>query len=333
MMEKKNNSIEEIWKKLKSCKRILMTLHYGPDGDSLGSCTAMKYVLEREGIKVKLLSKDDMDVVMKSYYLSKEVEFGKGVEDEHLKDYDLLLILDSGNLKQSVGRDKGFKDNIFKISIDHHSSNDYYADMNFVNIKRSSCCSILLDIFKELKLDIDSELATRLILGIYTDTGFFAHDDGSCLNDAAFLFNKGARYREIVDMIRFNTPLNVKRYYALLTNKFKVVDKGKYKFGYSSVSLKDINDLGLNLSEVRYGANYLQEIGGLDFIFTLGEQEKGIKGSFRSRHIDISKFAEALGGGGHKLAAAFILPKISLQEAEKKVLEVIEKIGVHRIKE
>ena len=61
----KNNAIQEIWSKIKASKKVLMSLHYGPDGDSLASCVAMKYVLERDfGCEVKLVSKDNLDSIL-----------------------------------------------------------------------------------------------------------------------------------------------------------------------------------------------------------------------------------------------------------------------------
>jgi len=54
-----NNSFEEIFEKIKNSENILMSLHRGPDGDSLGSCSAMKYFLENSfGKKIKIISSD-----------------------------------------------------------------------------------------------------------------------------------------------------------------------------------------------------------------------------------------------------------------------------------
>jgi nanoRNase/pAp phosphatase (c-di-AMP/oligoRNAs hydrolase) len=94
-MEKKNNTFEEIWEKLKSCKKVLMTLHTGPDGDSLGSCTAMKYVLEREfGAEVTLVSPDVLAENLAGLSMSKDVLIGKTISDFNLDDYDSLICLD-----------------------------------------------------------------------------------------------------------------------------------------------------------------------------------------------------------------------------------------------
>lgn len=330
MME--NNSFEEIWNKLKKCRKILMTLHKGPDGDSLGCCSAMKYFLERDfDCKAKLISFDALPYELTLFDFSKEIEFGKKLGDFNLKEFECVIFMDAGSLELFYADNKNLEEN-FTINIDHHETNSYFADLNYVNTSRPSACSILLDFFREMNVEFDKELSTRLLLGIYTDSGGFSHS-AQAVKDAGFLIDKKADYVEgIVNLIKYNIPLVEKKYFSLIVDAFKIIEFEGYKIGVSSVSREELNKLGINLSEIRGGINYLQEIGGIDFLFTLAELEDGIKGSFRSRKkINVSLFAKELGGGGHKLAAGFDLEKMPLEEAEKKVLEVIKKVGVHKI--
>lgn len=331
----KNSTFEEIWNKIKSAKSVMMSLHYGPDGDSLACCIAMKYVLERDfNTHVKIVSKDDLDSTLRELPYAQEIAFGEGIDEQNLEEFDLVLTMDSGALKQFVGRDRAFSfpEETFVVNIDHHATNEYFGNLNYVSY-RPSACSVLLDLFRDRGVEFDSELATRLLLGIFTDSGYFCHDNGGAIQDAAFLISFKPDYLDgIVNAVKYNYPLRVKKYYGILYDHFNIVEIHGRNVGYSSVSLQEIAHLGLNLSEVRGGANDLQEIGGIDIMFLLTETEKNIKGSFRSRKkVDVSKFAEALGGGGHKAAAAFYLDKMPLDAAVKKVLETITKVGIHSI--
>jgi len=329
----KNSQTKDILKKIKSSKKILIPLHGGPDGDSLGSCAAVEYWLKRDFNKeVKLISKDSLGETLSKFNFAGDIEFGIGIEDINLEEFDLILFLDHGAPLYSLSDLKIVfpKDSV--INIDHHGTNNYFGDLNYVDSKRPSCCSILSDLFKEWKIKFDEELSTRLLIGVYTDSGEFCHDNGNALKDAVFLIDKGADYLEgVVNVIRYNIPLGVKKYHALLTNNLKIIDFLMCKVGVSSTSLKEVKKLKINLSEIRSGPNYLQEIGGIDFLFTLAEMEDEIKGSFRSRKkIDVSLFAKELGGGGHKFAAAFRLPKMPLKKAEKIVFDAIKKTGIHK---
>ena len=327
----KNNSALEILEKLKSANNILITLHEGPDGDSLGSCGAMKYFLENKlNKKVTLISSDELNEQLKSFDFVKEIEFGKSLKDFDLNNFDLILFLDHGSLKYFGEIDFELPKGKV-INIDHHQTNSYYGDLNYVLAEKCSACSVILDLFKKWDVEFDKELATRLLIGVYSDSGYFSHHPDA-IKEGVYLIDKGADYIEgVVNKIKYNIPLKTKKYYAFITNKFRTQDVDGIKVGVSSVSVEEIEDLGLNLSEIRGGINYLQEIAGLDLLFTLVETEDIIKGSFRSRKkVDVSLIAKELGGGGHKFAAAFRLDKMPLDEAEKKVFEAIKKVGIHR---
>jgi len=330
----KNNSFEEIWNKLKSFKRVVMSLHAKPDGDSLGSCTALKYVLERDlKCRIKLVSYDTLSEDLNQFPFAKEVEFGTDISDLDPNKFDGVIFLDSSLENQSGKLKKEFKiPKIFTINLDHHNTNTFYGNMNYVDKESPSACSVLVNFFKDRKINFDKELSTRLLLGICTDTIFFkTQSSDKALKDAGFLVEHEAEYfNKIVSPLELNIPLKYKRYIGVLFNNFKLVPE--QKFGYSIITQKEVKDLGLNETEIRGGANELQYIKECDFIFTLTELENEIKGSFRSKkEIDVSLFAKELGGGGHKLAAGFVLPKMSLNLAEEKVLEAVKKVGIQKI--
>jgi phosphoesterase RecJ-like protein len=324
-----NNSFKEIIKKIKGAKKILLTLHTAPDGDSLGSCTAMKYVLERNfNCQVTLVSPDPIGEALQSLKIAGEVNFGKDILDFNLKEFDLLIALDCATPEMlgKIKKDFSFLKDIFVINIDHHQTNEYYGNLNYVDTSAPALGSILLDLFKEENIELDEELAKRLVLGIYTDTNCLRiqQNISRAFKDVSFLLENGADfYRDILEPITLNKPLKIKRYIALLIDNLKI-NKEK-KFAYSVLSRKQIEELKLNVAEVRIGINELYDIQDIDFVFTLAETEDYIKGSFRSKgDIDVSVFCQKLGGGGHKNAGAFRLSNLSLKEAEKKVLEIIE---------
>lgn len=329
----KNASFNEIWDKLKKSKSVAMTLHQGPDGDSLGSCLAMKYVLERDlHCKVNLVSYDSLSGNLNNYKQTSEIKFGTDISDLKLEDYDCVLLLDSGTLSFFSGklREKFEPNkNAFIINIDHHEVNTGFAKLTYVDNSQPSLCSVLIDMFRELNIKFDSELANRLLIGVCTDSGFFTYDSnpGKALRDVSFLIENGADYLEnALKPILYSQPLKLKRYFAFLVDNLKI--NNKLKFGYSCISATKIKEFDLNIAEVRLGINELQFINELDFVFTLAELEGHIKGSFRSKKgVDVSIFAKALGGGGHKPAASFSFAGTSMAEAEQKTIEVIEKLG------
>ena len=326
-----NNTPKEILEKIKSCKKIVLPLHNGPDGDSIASCCAMKYLLKRDfNINSIIITNEKINENFHLIDFVKEIDFTKSLEDLNLKEYDLILFLDHGAIKyRKEGSIKLPKNKT--LSIDHHNTNTYFADMNYVDSTKPSTCSILIDLFKGWKIKFDKELSNRLLLGVYTDTSGFTRDK-IAIKNASFLVDNDADYPGVIDILKYNVPLNVAKYLALITDNYHITNFGKYKIGSSVISKKDTEKLKLNISDIRLGPNHLQTIGSVDLLFTLAETEKLIKGSFRSRkNIDTSLIAKELGGGGHKLAAGFYLEKMPLKKAEQKVFEAIKKIGINKI--
>jgi phosphoesterase RecJ-like protein len=328
MAENKNNSFEEIWKVLKNSKRILIPLHPKPDGDSLGCSTAMKYILEREGVKVRVINRDELtENLEQGFGFSKEVIICD-IEKENIGNYDWILLLDHGY--SGYYSEEFISKNKEKIiNIDHHKTNDYFGKFNYVEPK-SSCCSIVYEICEKMKINIDDELSRRILVGICTDTNFGEYgDSGDNLNKMSELIKIGKinYQKEFVNPIINSNPWKLKKLHGiLLTNMEKKNIRGKTVV-YSWATKEDYDKYGLSYSDIRLGITCMLDIKNIDLIFTLTETEDGIKGSFRSKGIDTTVYSTVFGGGGHKNASAFILEKGEIKDLIERVLKVIEEKG------
>lgn len=318
-----NDSFEEIWKFLKSCKKVAMTLHAGPDGDSLGSCTALKYALEKEGVKVDLVSGDVLSGNLNELSFKNEVDFSRDISELNEEDYDAFVFLDCGSIKKISGKamaDYELPKKTKIVNIDHHDGNSFYGDLNYVDVEMSSVCSLIIDFFRDRKIKIDEELGKKLMVGLCTDNGFFNHPKNAedDFEKALFLVRAGVNYtKDIVLPILFNDSLKMKKLYALILDNLEVDEKNR--IGWSTISAEEAKKLGLNRAELRLGVHIIQDIKDIDVVFFLVEVEKGVKGSLRSKGRDISIVANRVNGGGHKLASGFFLENMSLDEAVKKM--------------
>lgn len=323
----KNNSLKDIWNKLKTCEKVAMSLHYAPDGDSFGSCVAMKYVLERDfKCKVTLVSYDNLDETLMTLPYASEIKFGVDITELDLNEYNATIFMDSSTISGKLRDTYVPPNDVFIINIDHHEKTKYNVSMNYLDSNAPSNCSILLELFQTNGVKFDKELSTRLLLGLCTDTLFLTVDGNTSLKEAAFLVANGGDYQFILSKILYNVPLKIKKYYAILIAKLKITTINNKVVGYSLIDSKTVKDLKLNTAEIRLGVNYISDIKECELIFTLTVTNDHVKGSFRSRKdIDVSKFAILLGGSGHKGAAGFRIETLSLKDAEKKVLSVLEK--------
>lgn len=323
----KNNSFKEIWRELKKSKNILLFLHPSPDGDSLGSCTAMKYVLEKRGIKIKLISKDPLSENLEFYNFSKEVEFGTDIENIKLDDFDHIIFLDY-NYSTSEPLKEKLKDKII-IDIDHHTSNSYYGNLNYVDANAPSCCSILFEFFKKVRVHFDKELALRLLVGICTDTSFFIYNNSlDSMEKAIYLLKLGKidYKRDLYEPI-MGSSWGLKKLHGIIISNMKKEEINGKTVVYSWALKKDYKKLNINGAEIRLGITCLNNLKEGDLIFTLTESEGEIKGSFRSKNLDTIIYSSAMNGGGHKLASGFTIKTTNMKEAIEKVLNIIKEKG------
>ena len=91
-----------------------------------------------------------------------------------MSECDVLLVIDCADERRLLNEDNlKFAKKI--INIDHHKSNKYFGDINYVLEEYSSSAEIVYDIIKELELPMNKEIATMLYIGIDTDTGRFMY--------------------------------------------------------------------------------------------------------------------------------------------------------------
>jgi len=231
-----------------------------------------------------------------------------------LKEHDLIIALDCGDIKRT-----GLADDLLKIkastvliNIDHHLSNDYFGHYNLVVPQASSTSEILYNFFNFHNLIIDKYMATNLLAGILTDTMNFTNAATSTqsLKIASALLNQGARLNQIINNITQNKDLIALGLWGKLLSRLEYI--AEYNFAYTIVTLRDLNENQIEPEAIDGLANFLSTLEAVDFILVLTEEKDNlIKGSLRTTgdKIDVSKLAQALGGGGHQKAAGFKLTK------------------------
>ncbi len=315
---------QEILDEVKKARKILVNLHRGPDPDSFGSAFSLYYFLCSLGkeVDIVLTSRSRISDEMLSLVdskLIKSVDYGKF----DFSKYDLFISADSGSWQQIVDDPEIKLPSIPIIVIDHHESNDRFGKINLVEVEAASCAEVIYKLFEDWEFDIDKNIAQLLLIGIIGDTGGFAFSNNpQPLVVAAKLIEKGASKTEIINKI-FRTKKfgEVKAWGEYLT-RFQI-DK-EYKFVWTAISFEEYKKIGSPIKASSMVATMFSNIiDGTNFGIVMEEDEKNfLKISFRSRsYIDVSKLAELLGGGGHKMAAGGQIEGLPFDKAVEKVLE------------
>ena len=161
----KTTDIKETAKLLAGQDNILILTHVSPDGDTIGSATALCLALRKLGKKARIECADE--IPQKFSFLDYKDEL---FDPEFIVAVDVASIELLGALKD--------KYTMIDLCIDHHIKNNHYANSLCLYPKAAATCEIIFDIIKGLGKDlIDEKIATSLYMGISTDTGCFRYSN------------------------------------------------------------------------------------------------------------------------------------------------------------
>ncbi len=208
------------------------------------------------------------------------------------------------------------------IMIDHHYRNPLFGTANFLDPVASSACEIIVQIAEALEWQLDGDIGTCLLTGVYTDTGGLLHSNvtPAVYRTVAALMRSGARRQEVVTSVFRSSKLSTLRLWGRVLEKISLTEEGG---AISAVTEGDFRATGADYSELTGAIDYVNAVPGMRFSLILSEKGGKVKGSLRTLRddVDVSKMAGKFSGGGHKKAAGFALPGKLKPEVRWKVVE------------
>jgi len=312
-------SLKKVSQAIKRNKRFLIASHINPEGDSLGSQLAMSYLLRLLGKDVVIVSDD---TVTSEYGFLPGLKRIKNVKQiPNLSTFDCLVLLDCSNLSR-CGRVKDFKKNCrLFINIDHHISNDNFADVNWVDPKASSTCEMVYRLFKQFKVPLNRDSALCIYVGIMTDTGSFHYSNTTAFTHrtVAELMNYNLNISQIYRQIYENVPIRDMLFLGRLISNIRTAAQGKIVW----LAIKDVwvsQCASYDLTERIL--TLMRQIRGAEVavLFKALAGKKEVRVNFRSQgKLDVNKVASFFGGGGHHSASGATV-KGSLTMVQRKVI-------------
>jgi len=303
--------IEELAKVLKEKDNYLLISHLNYDADSLSSLSSLGYILQSLNKNFQIYFGEKIDE--KYNFLPLIEKFTKDIKEN----FDNVIILDFPTFNHPrLSLPPSAKDK-FKINIDHHQTNKFEADLNFVFPDCVATAEIIYYLAKKLNI-LDSKLATSLLLGIMGDTVLMTIEMKKeklveILGITQDLVENGADYNLIVKAL---TQIK----YEDFKNNLNILTKLERD--------NEIVWLVINKSEnknVGGLVNNLIKIKEAKVAVVFREENDSVKIELRSKgDINVALLAEKyFNGGGHKNASGGYL-KMNLDEAVKFALVKIK---------
>lgn len=312
---------------------VLLHCHPSPDPDSVGSALAMKLVLEQMGKRAEVIRGDSPIPDSYSRFPGAGSIVRKDFTQVKLKDFDLFLSLDAANAEQVTRYARlEFPLPIKTIVIDHHGTNPGYGDINLIAPEYPATAQILFDLFKAWNVELVHDAAADLFVGMYADTGGFKYQgttDRTFLA-AAELSRLAPDFPKIIAGMENSDSPQDAAFRGLALSKAGGYLDGK--IGLSVVPYAAFRAGGIEPRFVRAGSISAELNAVKDWLVTgaILEAEPGkVRLSFRSKDadkFDVSKLAEALGGGGHRAASGAVVNGGTAEEVVNAVVAKAKEI-------
>lgn len=297
--------------------------HIRPDGDCVGSCLATYNYIKTYFPHVKVdLYLEPIPNIFKFMKGSGEI-INECKED---RNYDLFISQDCGDTGRLGDAVRYFHTAKKTICIDHHISNQSFADENYIFPNASSTSELIFELIPGERLT--KEIAECIYTGIVHDTGVFQYSCTSkkTMDAAGTLMELGIDFTKIVDDTFYTKTYNQNRILGAALLKSQLHLGGKcISSVITAADMKEYEVLPKHLDGI---VNQLRVTKDVEVAIFLYETGDGIfKVSTRSvEHADVSQIAVKYGGGGHKRAAGFSMQGDSDAIVSAIVQEVAEQL-------
>ena len=284
----------------KNIKTCAIVGHISPDGDAVGSATALFLYVRKNcpWIDAELYLERPKESLM---FLPGLADAFFDTPEDSVR--DLFVSCDVSSVDRF-----GVAGNLFPLAkktvcIDHHISNPLFADINVVDADASSCSEVLYGLMDPAKIDLD--IATALYTGIIHDCGVFQYSNtrGKTLRVAADLLERGVPASRIIDESFNQRTMRQSRILGKVLQESTLYMDGRVIAG--SVTLEDMSSFEVTKKDLDGIVSEMRLVEGvLAAIFIYETEPSVFKVSLRSNgDLDVSRAAVSFGGGGHIKAA------------------------------
>ncbi len=281
---------------LRQGERFLVCSHARPDGDAVGSMTAMGMLIQQMGKHADVVTADRIPAIYRSLPGVDAIRPVQRVYGPY--DAAILLECDAPDRAKVRGLNK-----FFQINIDHHVSGRPFAQINWIDRDAASVGEMVYRLARAAGAKVTPEMATCLYTTVLTDTGGFCYG-----GTRASTF---ALARDLV--LAGADPIHIAKdvYFSTATSKLLVLGaalgnlKREGRLAWLWITQQDMVRSCAADEDCEGIVNYAVSIAGVEAAIFLRElPERSIRVSLRSKgQVNVAAVAGQLGGGGHQSAA------------------------------
>lgn len=311
--------MKDLASQLAQVKTVAIAGHVRPDGDCVGSCLATYNYITTWYPEI------EADVYLEP--IPNIFKFLKNADKIHNtcendKVYDLCIVQDCGDTGRLGEAVKYFNTAQKTVCIDHHVSNDNFADENYIFPETSSTSELIFELIEEEK--ITKEIAECIYVGMVHDTGVFQYSSTTAktMNAAGVLMEKGIDFSKIVDDTFYTKTFEQNKILGqALLNSELYLEGAVIATAVTCEEMAKYHVLPKHLDGIVSQLRVTKDVEAAVFLY---ENEDGTwKVSMRSNgKVDVAAIAMKYKGGGH-VRAAGVTMEGTAQEVIGKICEEI----------
>lgn len=313
-------------KLIAASKRILVSGHLSPDGDSLGSMIALARLLTNLGYEA--FATADLNALGKPGFLD-------GVENiipvrklKRQKKFDLFIAVDCASFDRMPSEVRPVAEKLPKICIDHHVTNDgSFADVSIIEPEASSTGEIVWRFAKWNEWKMDRTISEALWVAIVTDSGRFAYDStrSETMRVASDLLKYGVRTALINDILYGTFPkkaIELKRIAWRSLHIWK--NRRVAEVTLTRDDFREVRGTKADAEDIIEIPRSVAKNEIALFFYQIPDRTKETRCSIRTRgDWDATALAAKFGGGGHIRAAGCTI-KASIGTAKRQMRAAVK---------
>jgi phosphoesterase RecJ-like protein len=309
--------IDLICRKIRESRRIAITSHLRPDGDSVCTSLALAIMGEQLGKTMSIVNKDNTPFPFSHFPEVGRIRIGQIDPAES----DMVILLECADVSRSGQENLG---DCYKINIDHHVSNFAFADINWINPRASAVGEMIFELGERLGAPIPPPAAEFLYCAIVSDTGSFqfSNTTAKAFETCTKLAILGASPIKVSEMLYSNNPPEKIKLLGQVLSTLRM--NGSGTIAAITMFKKNLSDLKLKEIDTEDITTLARSIKGVEMVLFFKEMEKDtFRVSLRSKGgANAALVAEHFGGGGHIHASGFT----AYGPYEKLIVEIPETV-------
>jgi phosphoesterase RecJ-like protein len=317
---------------LSRARRVLVTTHVRPDGDALGTSAAMVLGMRKMGIDSQVLLLSHLPtkysfIFKDNAIVHHDAEAGWPATLD-LSKFDTLLVVDTGTWSQLPGlQDRISNWNVPKLVVDHHLTQEDWADAKLVITQAAAAGEIAAELMDRWGVAIDQPMAVALFLAIASDTGWFQFSNTRpyTLRLAARLIEAGLDTDRLYQSLYQNERAERLALQTRALQSLELLLDGR--LAVMRVRKADFEQTRANVPDTENLINVPLQVRTVEVSILIVEPKDNgpVRISLRSKgQVDVAKFAEQFGGGGHARAAGLKLSE-DFQQAHDRVIAAMSR--------